>query len=163
MVHMPSFARSFRTSSPKTPTVDVFTSSDSLEQDSSVSVASPLAQSQTAFALGDVLEGQPNERGTMGSTVGERPSSRQSEKGIVTPTRTSTDSRNSSPRRYGVSSITKVGKRDRRRSTDIAVPVTSDVALREPGAVVEQTDDTVVSTELVVEVIKSRSLTHVCL
>jgi hypothetical protein len=99
----------------------------------------------------------------MGSTVEERPSSRQSEKDAVTPPRTSTDSRNSSPRRYGISSITKVGKRDRRRSTDTAVPVTSDVAPRESGAIAEQTDDTIVSNKFVVEAITVRSLIAFCL
>ena len=150
---MPSFTRPFRTSSPKTPTADVFTSSDSLETEPKVSVPSPFAQPKIGPAQGDGFERQPNERETMGSTVEERPSSRQSDTSAVTPPRISTDSRNSSPRRYGISSITKVGKRDRRRSTEIAVPDTSDVAAKESAAIGEQTDDTVVSPELVVEAI----------
>jgi hypothetical protein len=146
MVHMPNFTRSFRTSSPKAPPVDIFTSSDGLDQQRNVPNASPLARSESKIAAGDALERQLDEPGTMGSTVVERPSSRQSETDAVTPPRRSTDSRNSSPRRYAISSITKVGKRDRRRSTDVAVPDTSDDAAKESGVVIEQTDDTVVSS-----------------
>jgi hypothetical protein len=127
--------------------MDVFTTSNSSNQEQTVPNGIPLAQPETKVAGEDVLALQVDERGTMGSTAEERPSSRQSETDAVTSRKASTDSRNSSPGRYGISSISKIGKRDRRRSTDIAVPdiSDSDVTAKDSGAIVEHTDDTFVS------------------
>jgi hypothetical protein len=141
MVLLSAFTRPFRTSSPKPPTTDVVPPPHIQVDD-----AEKNNESGTLIVKEDPdveADSQNDQAGTMGSTGEGRRSSERNEAGALTPPRRSTDGKKT-PTVFP--SIGKVGKRDRRRSTDIIESEPEgDAAVKDADGVIDQTDGAPVS------------------